>query len=105
MVSVGQPSITIIIVFKCSHHHLQLLRTTLEVEQKENGFSRAAQLSPSTPTTAASPSKNSPRGFLIWTTFTHTRSTGQGRKRRTILYGVYKHNCNKQDTKNMQFLL
>jgi len=50
----------------------KLLRITLEVEQKENGFSRAAQLSPSTPTAPASPGKNSPRGFLIWTTSTHT---------------------------------
>jgi len=83
----------------------KLLRTTLVVEQKENGFSRSAQLSPSTPTAAASPGKNNSRGFLIWTTSTHTRSTGRGRKRRTILYGVYKHNCNKQDTKSMQFLL
>jgi len=43
----------------------KLLRTTLVVEQKENGFSRPAQLSPSTPTAAASLGKNSPRGFLI----------------------------------------
>jgi hypothetical protein len=73
----------------------KLLRTTLEVEQKENGFSMPAQLSPSTPTAAANPGKNNPRGFLIWTKSTHIRSTGQGRKRRTILYSVYKHNCNK----------
>jgi hypothetical protein len=44
------------------------------VEQKENGFSRPAQLSPSTPPVAAHPGKNSPHGFLIWTKSTHTQA-------------------------------
>jgi hypothetical protein len=90
MVSVGQPSIIVIIIFKCSKRGRtkgKLLRTTLVVEQKENGFSRPAQLSPSPPA-AARPSKNNPHGFLIWTKSTHTRSTGQGKKRRTIVYCV-----------------
>jgi hypothetical protein len=90
MVSVGQPFITVIIIFKCSNRERtkgKLLRTALVVEKKKNGFSRPAQLSPSPPA-AACPSKNNPHGFLIWTKSTHTRSTGQGRKRRTILYCV-----------------
>jgi hypothetical protein len=43
MVSVGQPSITVIIIFKCSNKGKtkgKLLRTALVVEQKENDFSR-----------------------------------------------------------------
>ena len=87
MVSVGQPSITVIIIFKCNNRGRtkgKLLRTTLVVEQKENSFSRPAQLSPSTPLVAACPSKNNPHGFLIWTKSTHTRSSSQGGKRRTI---------------------
>jgi hypothetical protein len=91
MVSAGQPSIIVIIIFKYSNRGRtkgKLLRTTLMVEQKENGFNRPAQLSPSAPLAAAHPSKNSSRGFLIWTKSTHTRNTGQGRKRITILYCV-----------------
>jgi len=90
MVSVGQPSITVIIIFKCSNMGRtkgKLLRIALMVEQKKNSFSRPAKLSPSPPA-AARPSKNSPHGFLIWTKSTHTRSTGQVRKRITILYCV-----------------
>jgi hypothetical protein len=43
MISVGQPSITVIIIFKCSNKGKtkgKLLRIALVVEQKENGFSR-----------------------------------------------------------------
>jgi hypothetical protein len=75
MVSVGQPFITVIIIFKCSNRGRtkgKLLRTTLVVEQKENGFKRLAQLSPSMLLAATRPSKNSPHGFLIWTKSTHT---------------------------------
>jgi len=110
MVSVGQPSITVIIIFKCSNNTKtrgrtkgKLLRTTLVVEQKENGFSRPAQLSPSTPLAAARSGKNNPHGFLIWTKFTHTRSTGQGRKMGTILYCVYKHSCMNRKWKASNF--
>ena len=110
MVSVGQPSITVIIIFKCSNNTKtrgrtkgKLLRTTLVVEQKENGFSRPAQLSPSTPLAAARSGKNNPHGFLIWTKFTHTRSTGQGRKMGTILYCVYKHCCINRKRKASNF--
>jgi hypothetical protein len=110
MVSVGQPSITVIIIFKCSNNTKtrgrtkgKLLRIALVVEQKENDFSRPAQLSPSTPLAAARPCKNNPHGFLIWTKSTHTRSTGQGRKMRTILYCVYKHSCMNRKRKASNF--
>ena len=112
MVSVGQPSITVIIIFKCSNNTKtrgrtkgKLLRIALVVEQKENGFSRPAQLSPSTSPTSARSGKNIPHGFLIWTKSTYTRSTGQGRKTGTILYCVYKHSCmnKKQKASNLCF--
>jgi hypothetical protein len=49
MVLVSQPSIIVIIIFKCINRGRtkgKLLRTALIVEQKKNGFSRPAQLSP-----------------------------------------------------------
>jgi len=81
----------------------KLLRTALVVEQKKNGFSRPAHLSPSTPLAAPRPGKNSSHGFLIWTKSIHTRSTGQERKMGTTLYRVYKHNCMNRKRKAYNF--